>query len=103
MASITVRNLDDDLKARLRLQAARHGRSMEEEVRVILAQAVTPSPPSAAGAAGLGSLIRAHFADLGGMEMELPERNTSSEPATFSSGSGHGLARHQRALRADAS
>src|SRR6476659_4315808 len=36
MASITIRQLDDDLKQRLRLRAARNGRSMEEEARIIL-------------------------------------------------------------------
>ena len=36
MASITIRGLDDDLKQRLRLRAARNGRSMEDEVRTIL-------------------------------------------------------------------
>lgn len=40
MASITVRNLDDDLKARLRARAAQHGRSMEEEVRALLQEAL---------------------------------------------------------------
>ena len=40
MASITVRNLDDDVKTRLRMRAASHGRSMEEEARLILAGAV---------------------------------------------------------------
>jgi plasmid stability protein len=83
MASLTVRNLDDNLKSRLRLQAARHGRSMEEEVRVILAEVLTPPPPSTPGATGLGSRIRAHFADLGGVELELPQRTSSPEPATF--------------------
>jgi phosphopantothenoylcysteine decarboxylase / phosphopantothenate---cysteine ligase len=39
MASITIRQLDDDLKQRLRLRAARHGRSMEDEARTILRQA----------------------------------------------------------------
>ena len=39
MASLTVRQLDDRLKRLLRLRAARHGRSMEDEVRTILAQA----------------------------------------------------------------
>ena len=39
MASLTVRQLDDKLKRLLRLRAARHGRSMEDEVRVILRQA----------------------------------------------------------------
>ena len=42
MAQLLVRNLDDDVKARLRVLAAEHGRSMEEEVRVILRQAVEP-------------------------------------------------------------
>ncbi|HEY2136171.1 MAG TPA: plasmid stability protein, partial [Xanthobacteraceae bacterium] len=37
MASLTIRQLDDDLKKRLRLRAARHGRSMEEEARHLLA------------------------------------------------------------------
>ena len=43
MASLTIRNLDDDLKQRLRLRAASDGRSMEEEIRQILAE---PAPSS---------------------------------------------------------
>ena len=43
MASLTVRQLDDKLKKLLRLRAARHGRSMEDEVRVILKEAAQPS------------------------------------------------------------
>ena len=46
MASITIRQLDDDLKKRLRLRAARNGRSMEDEARTILRHA------AAAGEAG---------------------------------------------------
>jgi hypothetical protein len=46
MASITIRNLDDALKATLRVRAARHGRSMEDEVRHILREALTPEPVS---------------------------------------------------------
>ena len=41
MASITIRNLDDDVKERLQLRAAEHGRSMEAEIRTILTDAVT--------------------------------------------------------------
>ena len=41
MASITIRNLDDDVKTRLRMRAASHSRSMEEEARVILRDAVS--------------------------------------------------------------
>ena len=44
MATLTVRNLDDSLKLELRVQAARHGRSMEEEVRVILRAAIEKRP-----------------------------------------------------------
>ena len=46
MASITIRNLDDDVKRRLRVRAAEHGRSMEEEARDILRQVVgQPNAP----------------------------------------------------------
>jgi phosphopantothenoylcysteine decarboxylase/phosphopantothenate--cysteine ligase len=66
MASLTVRKLDDDLKARLRLRAARNGRSVEDEVRTILREAaegdaVAPAPdeapPPAAAAAPRVTLI----------------------------------------------
>jgi phosphopantothenoylcysteine decarboxylase / phosphopantothenate---cysteine ligase len=51
MASITIRQLDDALKKRLRLRAARHGRSMEDEVRTILRDAATREDGSSAEAA----------------------------------------------------
>ena len=44
MASITIRNLDDDVKTRLRVRASANGRSMEEEARLILAEAVDREP-----------------------------------------------------------
>jgi len=67
MANITIRNLDDALKSKLRIRAARLGRSMEEEVRVILKDilAEEESPKS------LGESIHRRFANLGGIE--LPE------------------------------
>jgi plasmid stability protein len=71
MASITVRNLDENVKKRLRLRAAEHGRSMEEEVREILNREVD-KPKSRQ--LGLGEAIRRRFAPLGGMELELPKR-----------------------------
>jgi plasmid stability protein len=62
--SITIRNLDDDLKRRLRVREAENGRSMEEEVRKILCHAVsTPSAPR-----HLGQSIHARFAALGGVD-----------------------------------
>ncbi|WP_454726179.1 MULTISPECIES: FitA-like ribbon-helix-helix domain-containing protein [Cupriavidus] len=71
MATLTIRNIDEALKARLRLEAAQHGRSMEEEVRVILRQAL--SQPYRAG--GLGSRIRMHFAHLSDPGVALPARD----------------------------
>jgi phosphopantothenoylcysteine decarboxylase / phosphopantothenate---cysteine ligase len=47
MASITIRRLDDDLKKRLRLRAARHGRSMEDEARTILHSAAAAGEAAA--------------------------------------------------------
>ena len=75
VASITIRNLDDDLKHRLRVRAAENGRSMEEEVRVILRHAV--SPPSAPQ--NLGQSIHARFAALGGVEL-MAEPRTKRAP-----------------------
>ncbi|CAJ92832.1 Plasmid stabilization protein [Cupriavidus necator] len=53
MATLTIRNIDHELKARLRIEAAQHGRSMEEEVREILRRALNKRPgPRAAWEAG---------------------------------------------------
>ncbi len=69
MGTLIVRNLDDDTKQRLRLQAARLGHSMEEEARQILARALRPPVE-----AGLGSRIRDRFAACDGQELKLPDR-----------------------------
>lgn len=79
MASLTIRNIDDALKRRLRLQAAGHGRSMEEEVREILRAAVGSSPASA----DLGQSIHARFAAFGGAELELSARGPMRMPPPF--------------------
>lgn len=78
MATLTIRNVDEALKASLRVQAARHGQSMEEEVRSILRQALTPSSP----AGGLGGRLVNRFRDVAG-ELPLPERRLPREPARF--------------------
>ncbi len=83
MATLTIRNLDEHTKAQLRIQAARHGRSMEEEARTILRSAIEARQPAGAGT-GLGSRIQAHFAQLGGVELDLPERSSQPSPAQFS-------------------
>lgn len=77
MASITIRDLEPELKERLRVRAARNGRSMEEEARVILRTAVTTSPTTQKG---LGSAIRRRFEAAGGVELELPPRLPGREP-----------------------
>ncbi|MFM8544327.1 MAG: FitA-like ribbon-helix-helix domain-containing protein [Vulcanococcus sp.] len=76
MATLTIRNLDERTKAQLRVQAARHGRSMEEEARTILRTAIE-STQAEVQVEGLGSRIHAHFAELGGEELALPERSTT--------------------------
>jgi plasmid stability protein len=79
MASITIRNLEDDLKRRLRIRAAEHGRSMEEEAREILRHVVTePATPR-----NLAASIRARVAPLGGVEIDLPAREAMREPPRF--------------------
>ena len=83
MATLTIRNLDEGTKAQLRIQAARHGRSMEEEARTILREAIKAKQPSAATKQGLGSRIQAHFAQFGGVELDLPQRSSQPTPAQF--------------------
>ncbi|MYH20782.1 MAG: plasmid stabilization protein [Acidobacteria bacterium] len=81
MATITIRNLDDDVKTRLRVRAAEHHRSMEEEVRIILRTAVNGGQ---AGPRDLAKFTRECFAPLGGVELELPLRGPMREPPDFS-------------------
>ena len=70
MASITIRNLDDALKVKLRIRAARLGRSMEEEVRVILKDVLNQEDVLKS----LGESIHQRFADLGGFDLPSIER-----------------------------
>ena len=81
MASITIRNLDDDVKTRLRVRAAERDRSMEEEARIILRDAVTGGR---AGPRNLAAFTRECFEALGGVERELPPRGPMREPPSFS-------------------
>lgn len=72
MATLTIRNLDDDLKSALRMQAARHGQSMEEEVRSILRQAL--SRPNLA--TGLGQRLTNRFRIVAS-ELAIPPRSSA--------------------------
>jgi plasmid stability protein len=84
MASITIRNLDDGLKRRLRVRAAERGRSMEEEVRTILRRAVAES----AAPRDLAAAIRARVAPLGGVDLALPKRGPTRRAPKFGRGRG---------------
>jgi plasmid stability protein len=77
MASITIRRLDEGVKARLRVRAARHGRSMEEEAREILKAELAAQP---AGGPNLAQSIRRRFARVGGVELQLPARQFVRRP-----------------------
>lgn len=86
MTSITVRNIEDDLKRRLRIRAAEHGHSMEEEARRILRSALGENEATGRDAApekGLGTEIHELFKSLGGVELEIPPRTPMRELPTF--------------------
>ena len=70
MAAVSIRDLDDDVKERLRVRAARNGRSMEAEIRAILTDAVSETDPSR----GLFSELLERFGEIGGVELDLPRR-----------------------------
>jgi len=72
MTSLTIRNVDDATKQRLRIRAARHGVSMEEEVRRILKEALR----RADAPSGLGGRLRDRFAGLAAAEFVAPKRHT---------------------------
>ena len=80
MASITIRNLDEATKARLRVRAAHRRRSMEEEARHILREALAGDH---AAEGNLAEAIRRRFARFGGVELDLPKRERIRKPPTF--------------------
>jgi antitoxin FitA len=77
MASITIRRLDDAVTARLRLRAARHGRTMEEEAREILEAELRPKQVPGLN---LAESIRRHMQPLGGVQLALPHRQGVRRP-----------------------
>lgn len=77
MSVVTIRDLDPRVKAALQRRAAEHGRSMEAEARAILAAAVL-SPGE-----GLFDALRRAFGELGGVELDLPERAGRREQVEF--------------------
>ncbi|MCL4819611.1 MAG: plasmid stabilization protein [Vicinamibacteria bacterium] len=77
MASITIRNLDEKTKSRLRVRAAHHDRSMEEEARNILRQALAEGEPAPAS---LAEAIARRFRGLDASGLQIPPREPMREP-----------------------
>ena len=80
MATLTIRQLDEKTKARLRVQAAHHGRSMEEEARAILRSALIGER---AEKRHLAESINRRFSPFGGVKLELPKRDRLRQPPDF--------------------
>lgn len=81
MPSLTIRKISEEDKRRLRVRAAHNDRSMEEEARVILQQALHGEPLEAS--LDLVSAIRRRFEPLGGVELPEVRREPLPEPPEF--------------------
>lgn len=77
MASLTIRNLAETLKGRLRVRAASRGRSMEDEARHILRAALTEAHPPGVG---LAERIRRRFAGFGDVQVPVAAREAVRQP-----------------------
>jgi plasmid stability protein len=82
MASITIRNLDPEIKSKLRIRAAEHGRSMEMEAREILSEVLESQPFAKEG--HLYDRIRQIVDSVGGFDLEIPPRHPVQDPPDFS-------------------
>ena len=81
MGRLVIRNLEEEVKARLQRRAARHGRSLEAELREILRDALNEDDSPCGG---LGTEIASLFTTVG-LETDIPElRGHVIPPATFS-------------------
>lgn len=80
MAVMTIRNIDDTIKHRLRVRAALHGRSMEDEARDILRAALSTELPRPGD---LGRAIHRRFAALGGVDLPAVPREPIRTPPAF--------------------
>lgn len=80
MASITIRNLDEGIMRKLQARAIGNGCSMEEEARAILCHALAKNPVPEKG---LGTAIHKRFMAVGGVELDIPPRQSMREPPRF--------------------
>lgn len=85
MESITIRNLDDKIKKQLCIRATENGRSMAEEARIILCEAVTgeTGDDETMPEKGLGTAIHKLFKPFGGVNLDIPQRGPMREPPKF--------------------
>ena len=81
MAAVSIRNLDDTVRERLRVRAAAHGRSMEAEMRAILVEAVREPSDNE----DLLEALAARFGELGGVDLDLPPRSAAPRAVDFTS------------------
>ncbi len=81
MATLTIRNLNENTKSIIRQRAAKNGHSMEEEARQILNRATLEVETT-----GLGTLFSNMYAEVSDIGFELPERSPGREPLDFSLG-----------------
>ena len=79
MAAVSIRDLDDSVREKLRMRAARHGRSMEAEMRAILTAAVTDEQSRP----GLFTALVGRFSQLGGVDLDPPGRTNRPRAAEF--------------------
>ena len=84
MATIVIRNLEDELHAKLKASASEHGRSMEAEARARLRESLAIDIPVPRQT--LGEAIRALFGPIGGVDLEVPDRRefVERDPPDFS-------------------
>jgi plasmid stability protein len=80
MTTLTIRNVDPAVKERLRIRAARHGHSMEAELRVILAASVSDEHDATPN---LAEAIRQRFAPFGGVDLPEHPAVELRDPPTF--------------------
>jgi len=81
MTQITIRQIDDTVRLKLKMRAAAKGRSLEAELRDIISQAANELPVTQ----NIGRSIFARFQRLGGVELDIPPRSAERKHPEFSS------------------
>lgn len=82
MPTLVIRNVEDNLHARLKARAAAQGRSMEEEARQVLRAGLEAEPVPADES--LWSAMRTLFEPLGGVDLEIERQPGERPPPDFS-------------------